>query len=157
MRFRNFAAVASLPMAFALLGNAAPVAPPVPPVPHGATLAQAPEAGERYTLAMTITDNGELIAEPVLHIETGAKARVKIVQGLEDAQRSYQIDLLFSDAGEGMVGMKSQIDATSPSLGTIGFAPELTIRESQPVRVEYGNVAPGIRPLQIKFTLTPED
>ena len=133
---KSLATWAFAPMALALTGAAAP--------------SFATDALAQYSLDMTISDNGELIAAPTLRVFPTDRSAVYIDKG---DGRSYRAELSFEDAGDGKWLMHSQIDVTSPTVGTVSFQPELTIAEGQPARIEYGNVTPGVRPLRIELKL----
>ncbi|PIW54674.1 MAG: hypothetical protein COW16_10215 [Sphingomonadales bacterium CG12_big_fil_rev_8_21_14_0_65_65_10] len=128
----KFAALSAIPMALALSGYVAPADPAL------------------YTMSMDLTDNGETIAQPELQVRDGETAVVEIAK---PDGRSYRAELTFTQNAEGTIDMASQIDATSPTLGTVSFAPKLKLRMGEPVRIEYGNQAPGIRPLRIEVLL----
>ena len=132
-RTKSLATLAAIPMAFALSGFATPAAPTL------------------YTMDMTLSDNGVTIAEPELQLRDGEKAVVEIAK---PDGRSYRAELTFTRNDEGTIDMTSQIDATSPTIGTVSFAPQLTLQLGQPARIEYGNQTPGVRPLRIELKLT---
>ncbi|WPZ05217.1 hypothetical protein T8S45_06690 [Blastomonas marina] len=129
----RIAALSAIPMALALSGYVAPADPAL------------------YTMSMDLTNNGETIAQPELQVRDGETATVHIAK---PDGRSYRADVTFTRDDAGMIDMRSQIDATSPTLGDVSFAPKLKLRIGEPVRIEYGNQAPGVRPLRIEITLS---
>lgn len=122
----------SLPLAFALVANAAPV------------------VDKTYVLAMTITDNGDLIGQPKLKVKAGETAMIQIEPG---DGRKYHASFVIEAMKDGTLGVKSDWNATSPTLGTVSFKPEMKVAPGEEARIVYGNEAPGITPLDVKYTV----
>lgn len=103
-----------------------------------------------FVMSMTISDDGKVIASPRMTIAVGAKSRVHVDKG---DGRSFRMNMTFSDDEDGQIKLDSVVDATSPTLGKVHFAPSTILRPGQPVRIEYGNQTPGVRPLRIEISL----
>lgn len=132
----SLSALATLPLAFVLSANMDAVQP--------AEVAT-------YSLALEITDNGQLIGQPRLGVGSGETAVVHIEPG---DGRSYKLSMTLTGTADERVTVTSQVEATSPTLGSVSFAPVLTVRSGEVARIEYGNEAPGVEPLKIAFTVT---
>jgi hypothetical protein len=123
----------SLPLAFALVANVAPA------------------VDKTYVLAMTITDNGDLIGQPKLKVKAGETAMIQIEPG---DGRKYHASFVIEAKDDGTLGVTSDWNATSPTLGTVSFKPEMKVASGEEARIVYGNEAPGITPLDVKYTVT---
>ena len=123
----------ALPFALALTANAAPV------------------ADSKYLLAMTIVDNGELIGEPKLTVKAGETATIHIEPG---DGRKYLATFVSTEKDDETVVVKSDWNATSPTLGAVSFQPKMSVSKGEEARIMYGNEAPGIKPLDVKYTVT---
>jgi hypothetical protein len=126
----------TLPLAFALVANAGPV------------------VDKTYVLAMTITDNGDLIGQPKLKVKAGETAMIQIEPG---DGRKYHASFVIEAKKDGTLGVKSDWNAVSPTLGTVSFKPEMKVAAGEEAQIVYGYEAPGITPLDVKYTVTIVD
>ena len=126
----------ALPLALALIANAEPA------------------ADQQYELAVTITDNGDLVGQPKLKMKAGETAMIQIEPG---DGRKYHATFVVDAQEDGKLGVKSAWNATSPTLGTVSFKPEMKVAAGEEARIVYGNEGPGVSPLDVKYTVTFAD
>ena len=105
----------------------------------------------KYTLAMTISDNGALVGQPKLVVKDGEEAVIEIEPG---DGRAYAVRMTVSANDDATIALRSTVNAKSPTLGDISFAPEFRVRSGEEGVIEYGNQGPGIEPLKIVFTVS---
>ncbi|MGB7373085.1 hypothetical protein [Pontixanthobacter sp.] len=123
------------------------------PIVFALTAQSEVEQPKLYTLALVISDSGEVIGSPQLKTMLGETATFHIEPGNGN---SYKAQVNLSGTNSDQINVKTQIDVTSPTVGTINWTPEFDIKQGSPVRIEYGNTVPGNRPLWIEFTLSDE-
>ena len=105
----------------------------------------------KYALAMTISDNGALVGQPKLVVKDGEEAVIEIEPG---DGRAYAVRMtLNADDGE-IIALRSTVNAKSPTLGDVSFAPQFRVRSGEEGVIEYGNQGPGLEPLKIVFTVS---
>ena len=131
MRFAG--PLTALPFALALLANTAP------------------PADRAYELAISITDNGDMVGQPKLKVKEGEAATIHIEPG---DGRTYRATFVIDAKDDGSFGVKSEWNATSPTLGTVSFKPEMKVAQGEEAHIVYGNEAPGVSPLDVKYTVT---
>ena len=126
----------ALPLALALVANTAPA------------------TDQTFELAMTISDNGDLISQPKLKVKAGEIAAIQIEPG---DGRKYHATFVIDAQTDGKLGVKSAWNATSPTLGTVSFNPDMKVAAGEEARIVYGNEGPGVSPLDVKYTVTFAD
>jgi hypothetical protein len=124
--------LAALPLALALAANTAPA------------------VDQTYELAMTITDNGDLIGQPKLIVRESETAIIHIEPG---DGRKYFATFVIDAEKDGRIGVKSDWSATSPTLGTVSFKPDMKVAAGEEARIVYGYEGPGISPLDVTYTV----
>lgn len=134
MRAATFIAMAAAPLAFA--------------VP---ALAASDEA-ERFTLEMTITDNGEVVSQQSVVAVEGEPTFIDV----EPAEgQSYRAQFFISEADGGLIKTRSHWKATSPTLGTISFSPILKVQPGEKAQIERGYESRYVKPLRVTYTVRP--
>lgn len=106
-----------------------------------------------YNMSMTMTDNGEVIAEPELRVRLDEQVEVHIEPG---DGRVYRARMTFSRADNNELQMVSTFDLITPNIGEATFEPELKFAPHEVARIEYGFEAPRLTPFRAEISLAPE-
>lgn len=134
MRAAPFIALAAAPMALAVPASAAS------------------DEAERFTLEMTITDNGKVIAQESVVAVEGEATLIKI----EPSEgQSYRAQFFVSERADGLIQTRSHWKATSPTLGTISFSPILKVQPGEKAKIERGYESRYVKPLRVTYTVRP--
>ncbi|MDJ0642820.1 MAG: hypothetical protein QNJ15_08375 [Erythrobacter sp.] len=134
MRVATLIAVAGAPLALAAPGIAAS------------------DEAERFTLEMTITDNGEVVSQQSVVAIEGEPTFIEV----QPAQgQSYRAQFVISEADGGLIKTRSHWKATSPTLGTISFSPILKVQPGERAKIERGYESRYVKPLRVTYTVRP--
>lgn len=118
-----------------------------------ATSAQAStDEPDRFTLEMTISDNGEVVAQRSMVATEGEPTFVDVKS--RDGS-SYRAQFFISDADKGLIKTRSHWKASSPTLGTISFSPILKIKPGESARIIRGDEGEDVQPLHVTYTVVP--
>lgn len=131
--------------AAALIALAAPLALAAP------AQAKSDEA-DRFTLEMTITDNGEVVSQQSVVAVEGETTFIE-VQPTEG--QSYRAQFVISEEANGLIKTRSHWKAKSPTLGTISFSPILKVQPGEKAQIERGYESRYVKPLRVTYTVRP--
>lgn len=134
MHGKTLLALAAAPLAFSVAAQAASDEP------------------DRFTVEMTITDNGKVVAEQSMTAVEGEPTFIEV----EPAEgQSYRAQFFVSSEANGLLKTRSHWKATSPTLGTISFSPILKVRPGEATRIERGYESRYVKPLRVTYTVRP--
>ena len=110
------------------------------------------DEADRFTLEMTITDNGEVVSQQSLVAVEGETTFIE-VQPAEG--QSYRAQFVISGEDNGLIKTRSHWEAKSPTLGTISFSPILKVQPGEEARIERGYETKFVKPLRVTYTVHP--
>ncbi len=133
--------------------RAAPyIALAVAPLALAVPASAASDEAERFTLEMTITDNGKVIAQESVVAVEGEATLIKVEPG---EGQSYRAQFFVSEGDDGLIKTRSHWKATSPTLGTISFSPILKVQPGEKAKIERGYESRYVKPLRVTYTVRP--
>ncbi|MEL6529085.1 MAG: hypothetical protein AAGK01_00825 [Pseudomonadota bacterium] len=118
----------------------------------GSAAMAASDEPDRFTLEMTISDNGQVIAQQSVVAVEGEATLIK-VEPTEG--QSYRAQFFISEADGGLIKTRSHWKATSPTLGTISFSPILKVQPGEKAKIERGYDTKFVKPLRVTYTVRP--
>ncbi|WP_298464951.1 hypothetical protein [uncultured Erythrobacter sp.] len=122
------------------------------PLAVAATAQDVSDQPDRFTVEMTISDNGKVVAEQRMVAVEGEPTFIEV----EPAEgQSYRAQLFVSSEANGLLKTRSHWKATSPTLGTISFSPILKVQPGEAARIERGYESRHVKPLRVTYTVHP--
>ena len=110
----------------------------------------AEQPATRYRVQATLSDGAAVVGRPVLLVEAGRQAAIKI----GDRTTHYTLRMTAVAQAEGVVRVSWDIDADSPTGGHRTANPVLTVMAGKPAGIAFGGHG-TMTPLHLSFVIDP--
>lgn len=107
---------------------------------------------QRYAIAATLTDNGRVVAKPLLLTEQDQPTRIEIS---DKPDQRYSVTVKVQPLSSGRLSLSMVVDVTSPTSGKLNASPVLEVAPGATAAIELGKDSPEVRPFRLEVQVTP--